>query len=170
MVALQAVKSVGLNPYTALRQVGFINGALTFYGDLELAIVRMSGLLEDKEEFLYAVSEDGSYKRRCFENANLHLPVAGAVCRMKRKGQACIEEASFSVEDAKASGLWMRTPVWKNYPGRMMQMRARGLCIRNTFSDVSQGMATQEFDMEGVDYGRGKPVHSQHGVVEEVAP
>jgi hypothetical protein len=146
VMALQAAKSLGLNPYTALRQIGFVNGSLMLYGDLELAVVRASGKLKHKEEFLYCLDKDGAYKRRAFANSNLHLPVAGAVCRMSRLGEDYTEEASFSVEDAKLAGLWGRTPTWRAYPGRMLQMRARGLCIRNMFSDVTQGAAS-EYDL-----------------------
>lgn len=146
VMAMQAAKSLGLNPYTSLRQIGFINGSLMLYGDLELAVVRKSGKLEHKEEFHYTVDRDGAYLRRSFANANLHLPVAGAVCRMRRVGEDYTEETSFSVEDAKVAGLWGRTGPWRQYPARMLQMRARGLCIRNLFSDVTQGAAS-EYDL-----------------------
>ncbi|RYF12474.1 MAG: hypothetical protein EOO40_01200 [Deltaproteobacteria bacterium] len=150
MVAMQAAKSVGLNPMTALRQIGYINGSLVFYGDLELAVVRMSGVLESFEEFLFCQDKDGKYLRRSYSNNNLHLPAFGAVCLAKRKdGQPC--EEGFTIDDAKAAGLWQKTPTWRNYPGRMMQMRARGLMLRNIASDVLQGIDGMEYGHEGVD-------------------
>jgi hypothetical protein len=151
MMAMQACKSLGLNPYTALRQCSFVNGAFTLFGDLELAVVRATGELEGIDEFLYVI-EEGKYARRCFENGNLHLPVAGAVCRIKRKGLDW-HESTFSREDANHAGLWGKTPTWRAYPGRMMQMRARGQAIRNTFSDATQGVATHEYDVEGITRG-----------------
>lgn len=161
ITAMQAAKSLGLNPYTALRQIGFINGSLTFYGDLELAVVRMSGQLEAIEEFTFCLNEEGLYEKRCFAHSNAHLPAFGAVCRIKRKG-AEVHESIFTEADAKVAGLWQKTPTWKDYPGRMMQMRARGLAIRNTFSDTTQGLSTMEYDHEGVDYGRGKVAQMGH--------
>jgi hypothetical protein len=150
MVAMQAARSVGLNPYTALRQMAFISGSLCFYGDLELAVVRMTGELESIEEFTFLLNEDGKYERRSFENSNLHLPAFGAVCRIKRKGLPIVEE-SFTEADAKTSGLWGKTPTWRSFPARMMGMRARGMAIRNSFSDATQGIATKEYDYEGID-------------------
>jgi len=153
MVARQALRSVGLNPYTALRQCGYINGAFTVYGDLELAMVRQSNQLDYIHEFHYCVDDEGKYAKRCFANNNLHLPVAGAVCQIKRKG--CEEyEASFTLQDAQQSGLWGRKGPWTSFPARMMQMRARAVAIRNTFSDVTMGIATQEYDFEGIDHGK----------------
>jgi hypothetical protein len=150
MVAMQAAKSVGLNPMTALRQIGYINGSLVFYGDLELAIVRMSGVLDSFEEFLFCRGEEGKYERRSFANNNLHLPAFGAVCLAKRKGGQLCEEG-FTIDDAKAAGLWQKTPTWRSYPGRMLQMRARGLMLRNIASDVTQGLDNFEYNHEGVD-------------------
>lgn len=149
MVAMQAAKSVGLNAYTALRQIAFINGSLTFFGDLELAVVRMSGELDFIEEFLFILDEDGKYVRKCFENSNLHLPAFGAVCRLKRKGMPVVEEA-FTEADAKTAGLWGRGSVWSKFPGRMMQMRARGVAIKNCASDITQGVTSVEYEFEGL--------------------
>lgn len=150
MVAMQAAKSVGLNPYTALRQMAFINGSLAFFGDLELAVVRMSGNLESIEEFSFTLTEDGKYERRSFENSNLHLPAFGAICRVKRKGMPVVEEA-FTEADAKVSGLWQKTPTWRNFPARMMAMRARGMALRNSFSDALGGMDSVEYSHEGIE-------------------
>jgi hypothetical protein len=153
VMALQALKSLGLNWRTAIRQCAFNQqGVFTVFGDLELAVVRQSGLLDNIHEFLYVVNE-GKCEERCFANSNLHLPVAGAVCRLKRKSIEQVHEATCSIEDAKQAGLWGKTPTWNKFPGRMMQMRARGMAIRNMFSDVTQGLAGHEYDVEGIDYG-----------------
>lgn len=155
VMAIQALKSLGLNWRTALRQCGFNQqGAFIVYGDLELAVVRQSGLLEDVHEFLVTRQEDGTFAERCMANNNIDQEVVAAVCVMKRKGIPRAHEATFSVEDAKVSGLWQKTPTWRSYPGRMMQMRARGVAIRNMFSDVTQGLGGHEYDVEGVDYDK----------------
>ena len=155
MMAIQALKSLKLNWRTAIRQCGFNQqGTFMVYGDLELAVVRQSGWLVRIREFLYVRNEDETYTERTFANANLHLPAAGAVCMLWRQGFEDPHEATCSVEDAQAAGLWGKTPTWRNFPGRMMQMRARGMAIRNTFSDVTQGLAGVEYDHEGIDYDR----------------
>ena len=150
MVAMQTAKSVGLNPYTALRQMAFINGSLTFYGDLELAIVRMSGQLENFHEFTFLLNEEGKYEKRSFENNNLHLPAFGAFCRVQRKGFDPCEEA-FTEADAKTAGLWKKTNVWSSYPQRMMCMRARSVNLKRVFPDILQGVSSIEYEYEGVD-------------------
>lgn len=183
MMAIQALRSLGLNWRTALRQCGFSQqGSFTVFGDLELAVVRQSGLLDNIDEFLFTANPyfkeggdnvrvlknaDGSerieyvqrYLRRSFQHGNADMPVLGAVCRLVRKGFSTPHETVFTVEDAKIAGLWQKTPTWRNYPGRMMQMRARGVAIRNMFSDVTQGLAGHEYDVEGIEYPKHMAVH-----------
>lgn len=155
MMAIQALKSLGLNWRTALRQCSFsAQGAFTVFGDLELAVVRQSGILESFDEYLVVQGEDGKLARRCMANNNILLPVVAAVCVAKRKDLPDAHEASFSVEDAKLAGLWGKTPTWRAFPSRMLQMRARGLVLRNLASDVVQGLAGHEYDVEGIDYGK----------------
>lgn len=156
VMAIQALKSLGLNWRTAIRQCGFSQqGAFMVYGDLELAVVRQSGLLEDLHEFLYVRDEaSGKLVERCFANSNLHLPAEGAVCIVKRKGMPRPYEQSFSIDDAKLSGLWGKTPTWRQFPSRMMTMRARSMALRGSFPDISQGLAGVEYDAEGIDYSK----------------
>lgn len=66
-----------------------------------------------------------------------------ATCRAKRKDQA-EEVRTFSVDDAKLAGLWGKQGPWKQYPKRMLQLRARGFAIRDAFADVLKGMASAE--------------------------
>lgn len=155
MMAIQALKSLGLNWRTAIRQCGFTaQGAFMVYGDLELAVVRQSGQLEDLHEFLYVQDADGKLVERCFANSNLHLPWVGAVCRVKRRGAERHYETSFSIEDAKLAGLWGKTPTWRAYPQRMATMRARSMALRGEFPDICQGLAGVEYDHEGIDYDK----------------
>ena len=48
----------------------------------------------------------------------------------------------------KATRLWGKN-VWKSYPDRMLQMRARGFALRDSFPDVLKGLITRE---EAQDY------------------
>lgn len=148
-MAVQGLKSLGLNPYAAIRQVAFINGAMTLWGDLPLALARKTTMLEDFEEFRFCIGDAGSYRRQCFVNSNCHLEAYGAVCRIKRQGQAS-HEVVYTQDDAKRSGLWGKTPTWRSYPARMMQMRARSQALKDVFSDALAGVQIQEFDVEGI--------------------
>lgn len=154
MMAIQALKSLGLNWRTALRQCGFTpQGAFMVYGDLELAVVRQSGCLEDIHEYLVVKNDDGTFSERCMANNNIDRDVYAAVCVLKRKSFRA-HESIFTVDDAKQAGLWGKTPTWRNHSSRMMQMRARGIAIRNVASDITQGLAGVEYDHEGIDYGK----------------
>ena len=66
-----------------------------------------------------------------------------ATCTVIRRGQTPVER-SFSEEDAKRAGLWGKQGPWTNYPKRMLQMRARGFALRDSFPDALRGMALAE--------------------------
>ena len=154
MMAIQALKSLGLNWRTALRQCGFNpQGAFMVFGDLELAVVRQSGCLEDIHEYLAVKNDDGTFSERCMANNNIDKEIYAAVCVLKRKDFR-VHESVFTVDDAKQAGLWGKTSVWQKFSSRMLQMRARGIAIRNVASDITQGLAGVEYDHEGIDYGK----------------
>lgn len=46
LAGIQAIKALGLQPMTALRQTGFANGQFIVFGDIPLAVVRRSKELE----------------------------------------------------------------------------------------------------------------------------
>jgi len=75
----------------------------------------------------------------------------------------------FSVEDAKKANLWGQN-TWKNYPKRMLQMRARGFTLRDCFPDALRGLYLVE---ELQDMPPEKDITSAPGagvVVEPAAP
>lgn len=128
----------------AIRQIAVINGTPSVFGDLPLALVRQSGLLSHFEEFLI----DKNGLRICLANKNLASEFFAAVCIAKRKehsGAQFESEVVFSVEDAKRAGIW-GVNVWKVYPKRMIQMRARSIALKDMFPDVLNGMAIAEYD------------------------
>ena len=55
-----------------------------------------------------------------------------------------MHERKFSVADAKKAHLWGRRGPWENYPERMLQMRARGFALRDSFPDALKGVITVE--------------------------
>lgn len=128
------------SPLTALRQVAVINGVPSFYGDLPLAIVLKTGKLTYKKEFW--IDKDG--KEINLENGNLQSEVWGAVCVTKRYDMEN-HTTHFTVDDAKRAGLWERG-VWKNYPKRMLKMRARSENLKDNFADCLNGVGISEFD------------------------
>ena len=126
VVAWQKGYEVGLLPQQSLETIAVINGRACIWGDGLIALVKNS----DKEEW-----------------TNETITGTGdnmiATCETKRLGQEQTIKRSFSVNDAKTAGLWGNN-VWKKYPQRMLQMRARGLCLRDAYPDVLNGMALAE--------------------------
>ena len=47
---------------------------------------------------------------------------------------------SFSKQDAINAGLWGGSDPWKKYPRRMLQMRARGWCLRDAVPHLLAGV------------------------------
>ena len=73
--------------------------------------------------------------------------------------------AQFSEADAQKAGLLNKQGPWRQYPKRMMQLRARGFAIRDAFPDAIKGLITAE---EAMDYPPEKDITPQDGV--EQAP
>lgn len=121
--------SYNLNiPFVAgLQSIAVINGKPCIYGDMLLAIVRSSGLLEDISESVEG-NGDNQY----------------AACTVYRKGQKSPIKSTFSVVDAKRALLWGKQGPWTQYPKRMLKMRARAYALRDAFSDVLMGLSLAE--------------------------
>lgn len=142
IMALQFLKQHNLPPMVAIRQTTIINGTLSIWGDLPKALVDRSGLLDSFDEFFF----DKEYNKICFSNKNLHVEAWGAVCKVERKGKEEIERV-FTLDDAKKAGLIDKNnSVWKYYPKRMLQMRARSLALKDAFPDVLSGISINEYD------------------------
>ena len=126
VVAIMHGAEIGLPPMQALQSIAVINGRPTVWGDGALSLVRASGLLEDFDE---QVIGEGDGRR--------------AICMAIRRGQATPIRHEFSVAHAKEAGLWGKN-VWKQYPERMLQMRARSWVLRDGFADVLRGLGVAE--------------------------
>jgi len=130
-VAVQFGMEVGLSPMQAVQNIAPINGRPAIWGDAMLGLVRASGLLDAiKEEF---VGESDQ---------------TTAVCSAWRRGEDNPIIGRFSVQDAKRAQLWGKPGPWQQYPRRMLQMRARGFCLRDGFPDVLKGLYARE-ELEG---------------------
>lgn len=126
LIAVQMGSELGLAPMQSLQNIAVINGRPSVWGDAMPALIKASPVCDDIIE--------------AFEGSGENMV---AICVAKRKGKAPVE-ARFSVEDAKAAGLWNKVGPWKNYPKRMLQMRARGFALRDAFPDVLRGLISAE--------------------------
>lgn len=129
LVSIQMGSEIGLPPIQSLQNIAVINGKPCIYGDALLALVKVHSEFEDIKEY----TEDDD---------------TVAVCEIKRKNQTKVI-SKFSLKDAEGAGLLKKTGVWQTYPKRMLQMRARGFALRDSFPDALHGLITRE---EAQDY------------------
>jgi len=129
VVAMQMGFEVGLKPMQAIQNIASINGRPSLWGDAAKGLVEASGLCEEFEEY--------------FEGDDIKKDTFRAVCIVKRVGRKPVRQ-EFSVADAKLADLWSKAGPWRQYPKRMLQMRARGFAIRDAFPDVMKGLCIAE--------------------------
>ena len=134
LVCMQMGMELGLKPLQSLQNIAVINGRPSLWGDAMLAVCRKASNFEYVDE-----SFDEKTKT--------------ATCRAKRYNEPEVVR-TFSEADARAAGLLGKQGVWSQYKNRMLSMRARGFCLRDTFADVLRGIITKE---EAEDY----PVEKQ---------
>ncbi len=127
MVAIMHGLEVGMTPMSALQSIAVVNGRATIWGDGAIGLVRGSGKCEWIKERI-----DGQGDARV------------AICEVKRKGEPDPIVGKFSVKDAQTANLWTKAGPWKQYPERMLKMRARAFALRDGFADVLRGLGIAE--------------------------
>jgi hypothetical protein len=138
LVAMQLGAEVGLKPLAAIQNIAVINGRPSIWGDAMLAICRQS------KQFEYITER--------YDEAKVMY-----TCIVKRHNEPEFI-STFSKEDAKLANLWNKQGAWTQYPKRMLQMRARGFALRDSFPDLLRGIITSE---EAEDYPSEKRDHSR---------
>lgn len=144
LVAMQFARELGIPPVTAMRQICVINGMPSLWGELPLSLVLKSGLLEDINEET-GIDESGN--------------AVWARCSIKRKGLATPIIRIFTKEEAIKADLWGKD-IWKKYPKRMLQMRARSHALKDGFGDVLMGAAIAEYDYNEIPDDSEKPINT----------
>ena len=126
VIAMLMGAAVGLHGLQAVQNIAVINGRPCLWGDSLLAVAQNH--------------KDFEYVNEYMEGEDDKLT---AVCEVKRK-DAPVRVVKFSVQDATTAKLWGKGGPWSLYPKRMLQMRARGFAIRDTFADALNGMSSAE--------------------------
>lgn len=126
LIAMQWGSDLGIPGIQALQNIAVIGGRPSIWGDAAKALVIGRPDCEDITEF--------------FEGDGERLT---AVCIVKRRGKS-ETTGKFSVADAKLAGLFGKPGPWTNYPSRMLQMRARGFSLRDSFPDALRGLSIAE--------------------------
>ncbi len=143
VIAVQLGSELGLPPMQSLQNIAVVNGRPSVWGDALPALCRASGMAAYIKEGFRGEGDGLTYW-----------------CEAKRKDDPNPVRGEFSVADAKRAGLWkteakvtkrgrdgpyeVDSGPWYSYPQRMLQMRARGFCLRDAFPDVLKGLITTE--------------------------
>lgn len=128
LIAMQMGAEIGLSPMQALQNIAVIRGRPTVWGDAALAVIMAHPCYVSHREWLEGNLNDGTLT---------------AYCGITRKNSD-EEIKSFSIDDAKKAELWGKAGPWKQYPQRMLQMRARSFAIRDKFADALRGINMRE--------------------------
>jgi len=128
LVAFEFGRSLGLGQLQSLQNISVINGKPCMWGDAVLAVCQAHADFEYIKEIPIK---------------NGKGDVTGFECHVKRRSYPEETVRIFTMEDAKRAGLWGRN-TWAAYPDRMMQMRARGFALRDTFADALSGISVAE--------------------------
>lgn len=124
-IAIMHGLEIGLPPMQAVQRIAVINGRPTVWGDAIPALLWGKGFKLDER----MDGENGTER--------------AAVCRVTRPDGAIIERR-FSVADAMQAGLWGKQGPWKQYPDRMLAMRARAFACRDGAADALAGLYISE--------------------------
>lgn len=130
MAALLQGASIGLPPMQSLQYIAVVNGRPSIWGDALPALVMAAGHFVDVE-----LTGEGDN-------------MVATATLTRKDGKTVVR--SFSMADAKKAGLANKPGPWQQYPGRMLQMRARAFAVRDGAPDALVGLAIAE---EVQDYG-----------------
>jgi hypothetical protein len=123
-VAILHGLEIGIPPMMAVNKIAVVNGRPTLWGDALPALLLSKGF-RIREAFY---DEGDARFAQCIV--------------VRPNGEQITRE--FSVADARTAGLWGKQGPWKQYPDRMLQMRARGLAARDGAADVLSGIYIAE--------------------------
>lgn len=119
-IAIMHGLEIGLPPMMSVQKIAVVNGRPTIWGDAVPALLWSRGFKLDEA---------------CVDNV--------ATCTVTRP-DGHKTTRTFSEADARRAGLWGKAGPWQQYPGRMLQMRARGLAARDGAADALSGLYLQE--------------------------
>lgn len=124
-VAMLVARELGQSDMWGIQNIAVINGRATVYGDGLLGLCKAHPewdpeLFEEKE--FGTIGNDGY----------------GWTCQAPRFGNRTVNR-TFTWADAKRAGLLGKSGPWTQYPGRMIQLRARAFALRDQYPDILRG-------------------------------
>lgn len=166
LTVILAGLEIGLTPIRSLNNLTNISGNLGMKADLQLALVRRSGLLDFYDEgFEFRGKTDTDLDTRTADGAKILAlvkivpdgkPYGWASAR--RKGDSNLTTRTFTWIDAETAEIWekdedggdkRKTKLsakfnYQSFPADMYPKRARGRVLQITHSDVLAGMLSTE--------------------------
>lgn len=137
-IAFQMSVAMRVTPFAMMRNLAVINGRPTIWGDLALTLAKQH--------------PDYVSHREWFEFEDDKVTVRAANCEIVTKGRHGsanqVTVARFSVQEARLAKLWDKEGPWRQYPNRMLQMRARSWAIRDALPDALNGVDVAEEAMD----------------------
>ena len=149
-IAMAMGFQLGFPVEQSLQDIAVINGRACLWGDGLISLALNHPECESIEE---VPLESGG-------------EVVGYTCTVIRNGHKP-HSITFTLQDARNAGLMNRSPVWKAYPARMLQMRARSLAIRDKFADALRGLRIAE--VENDDANERSSLNAEFSRVEHAA-
>lgn len=131
-VAMAMGYQLGFPVEQSLQDIAVINGRPCLWGDGLLSLALNHPECESIDE-TPLTDEKGN--------------LVGYQCTVTRRGHKP-HTKQFTLQDASVAGLLSRGTVWKAYPERMLQMRARSFAIRDKFADALRGLRVAEIEEE----------------------
>ena len=152
-LGIQTAMSLGFRTVgqasSAMRRMYVISGSISIWGELPLALVRRSGLLDGIKEFFV----DKNQKEISLENKNIFEPPEAFVCRVLRRGDKEWQTHFLTAADLIASGIERvgnkftdkkKMNLWGKYTKAMWTYRVRNFLLKRVFPDALLGVPMYE--------------------------
>ncbi len=127
VVAVQMGAELDIPPMQSIQTIAVINGRPSLYGDVGLALFKSRSPYKSFEE----------------DAPDIALSEGNGRCKIVMQDGSVIERR-FSIDEAKAAGLWKKAGPWTSYPGRMLMWRARWWAMRDADPGVFKGISPAE--------------------------
>lgn len=150
MTAITTCKQYNL-PYSAMNEMGYVEGKLGFFGSLVTAIAQR----DPKYGEVVTLFVDREYNEISLKNKNLHTDVYAAVMRLKNKDSEIWKEFYFTMDEAEKSGLIIKksgksTNYVNGYRKDMLYHKVKNRAYNTEFAGVLKGI--NSFEMMVLDY------------------
>lgn len=141
--AWQLAASLNVPPIRGIQNIAFVNGTMTLWGELPLALARATGELSKFQVCMV----DKDQVPISLANKNLNQEPWGAVVSIERKSQG-VNEYTYTMKDAERAGLDKKPGPWRDHRPIMLLRRAIAKAVKFEFADALMGAPVAEYDFD----------------------